>query len=174
MRRLWHRLQRGFVSRWVPRRMTMKTALLLALLALALATHGRFLRPTGFGLTLAGQVVDARDKEAALVEENRQLQEVYAFLQTPAGRELAARAEVLALKPGERLILLSEAARQAQKPPDTLAARMQGGMDSVKQLFDKKVERAKRIGAEWAHLGSTVTKEASAQPAPAAPIPSNQ
>ncbi len=134
----------------------MGAALLLALLALALATHGRFLHPTGYGLSLAKQVVDARHEGAEIARENRELQEVYEYLQTPAGKEFAARAEVMALKPGERLIVLKEAARQTQQRPPDLATRVLDGLD-------RSARYAQEILRVWSGMGQS--------PAQAAPQP---
>ena len=175
MRGLWPRLERALTARWGPRRMTMGAALLLALVALALATHGRFLRPTGYGLSLAAQVVDARYEEARLTDANRQLQAVYDFLQTPAGRELAARAEVRALKPGERLIVLSEAARQAKQPPATLATRVQDGLQRAGDAVVADLRYAKEVFQVWSGVGQTAAEAfPSTSQAPAGkPAPGN-
>lgn len=139
-------------------RVTMGAALLLALLALALATHGRFLHPTGYGLSLAKQVVDARHEQAKIAQENRELQEIYEYLQTPAGKEFAARAEVMALKPGERLIVLKEAARQARQEPTDLATRV---LDSL----DRNTRYAREVFQVWSGIGQSPAQAAPASPA---------
>jgi hypothetical protein len=131
----------------------MGAALLLALLVLALATHGRFLYPAGYGLSLAAQVVEARNEEARLLEQNQRLQEVHDFLQTPAGRELAARAEVQALKPGERLIVLSEAARQSPAPPQTVATRVQDGLQRAGEVVVSHLRYAREVLQVWSGFG---------------------
>lgn len=136
----------------------MGAALLLALLALALATHGRFLHPTGYGLSLAKQVVDTRHEGAKIARENRELQEVYEYLQTPAGKEFAARAEVMALKPGERLIVLKEAARQAQQRPPDLATRV---LDSL----DRNARYAQEVFQVWSGIGQNSAQAAPEPPA---------
>jgi hypothetical protein len=143
--------------------MTMGAALLLALLALALATHGRFLRPTGYGLSLAKQVVDARYEAVDLAKQNQELQEVYEFLQTPAGKELAARAEVMALKPGERLIVFKEAAHKATQPPD-LATRVLNGLD-------RNARYAQEILQVWSGLGQSPVEASPTKPGAAATGP---
>ncbi len=163
MRRLWIRLERAHTARWGPRRMTMGAALLLALLALALATQGRFLHPTGYGLSLAAQVVDARRSEADLNQQIRQLQEVYEFLQTSDGRELAARAEVQALKPGERLIILSEAARQA-KEPQTVAERINQGLENVGEVVVDRLRYTKEVLQVWSGVGESRAEASPTRP----------
>jgi hypothetical protein len=134
--------------------------LVVALLTLALMTHGAFLHPTENGLFLAAQVVQARHQQAALAEQNRQLQRLYQYLQTPAGKDLAARSEVMALKPGERLIVLSEAAQKAQQPP-TVAGRVQNGL----QTAGKYVDYGREVLAAYSRMGVS--------PAEAATVPSD-
>jgi hypothetical protein len=126
---LWQR-----ITGWDSRRVTPGAALVVALLILAGMTHGRFLDPTKNGMVMAWRVVQARHYEANLEAQNRQLQALYEYLQTPAGQELAARSEFQALKPGERVIVLSEAAEQTQAP-GTVAKQVQDGLGKAGTKF---------------------------------------
>lgn len=130
---LWQR-----ITGWDSRRITPGAALVVALLILTGMTQGRFLNPTRNGMVMAWQVVQTRHKEADLEEENRKLQALYEYLQTPAGQELAARSEVMALKPGERVIVLSEAAEKA-KAPDTVAKQVGDGLENAGKAFLKDI-----------------------------------
>lgn len=125
-------------------------ALLLAVGVLALATRGGFLAPTYHGMILAAQLVDSRSEESALADQNARLQEVYEFLRTPEGQELAARAEVMALKPGERLIVLSEAARQAKQRSRTISDVVQDHLQRLGDLVVMRLRRAKQVFLVWA------------------------
>ena len=165
MRGLWRRLERAYLARG-PRRMTMGGAFLLAMLALALATHGKFLHPAGYGLGMAAQVVHERKEAKRLSNENTELQEIWKFLQTPEGKELAARAEVMALKPGERLIVLKEAAAKAKAKPQTIHERVQGGLEVAGDWAGEKLSDAREIFEVWSGLGMA-SAEASTTPAPA-------
>ncbi len=104
------------------------------------------------------QVVDTRHEGAKIARENRELQEVYEYLQTPAGKEFAARAEVMALKPGERLIVLKEAARQAQQRPPDLATRV---LDSL----DRNARYAQEVFQVWSGIGQNSAQAAPEPPA---------
>ncbi len=125
-------------------------ALLLAVGVLALATRGDFLSPAYHGMILAAQLVDSRSEESALADENARLQEVYEFLRTPQGQELAARAEVMALNPGERLIVLAEAARQAQQHSRTVPELVQDYLQRLGDSVVVRLRRAKQVFLVWA------------------------
>ena len=158
MRTPGHRLWRR-IAKWGPERMTLWVALVVAFLTLALLTHGEFLRPTQNGLYLAAQVVNARQDKAELTEQNRKLQALYEFLQTPAGKELAARSEVMALKPGERLIVLSEAAEKA-KQPETLLTRTEQVCQRIGDAVVGEVRYAREVATVYSRVGQTPAEAA--------------
>ena len=152
--------------------MTPSVALVVALLILAVVTHGAFLNPTKNGLFLAIKIVHTRHQVAALAEDNRKLQELYQFLQTPAGKELAARSEVMALKPGERLIVLSEAAGKAKQQPMTVATRVQNGLQTVGEAFVRNLHLgdAREVLEVYSRVGQSPA-EAATSPAGQKPAP---
>jgi len=130
-------------------------ALVLAVVVLALATRGGFLSPTYHGLVLAAQLVDSRAEESALAEQNARLQDVYEFLQTPEGQELAARAEVMALKPGERLIVLAEAAQEAKQRSRTVPDLVQDYLQRLGDSVVMRLSRAKQVFLVWTGVETT-------------------
>jgi hypothetical protein len=130
---------------------------------LALATQGRFLHPTYYGVTLSAQLIETRRQAAELTAENARLQAVLDYLKTPAGQELAARSDVMALKPGERLVVLSEAAQQAA--PETVSA--QAGRQ-LTRFGDEVVSRLRYVG-EVCKIWGGLTLSTRPGPASAAP-----
>ena len=96
----------GAGARWW--RPSGKVLLLAALIALALATHGQMFTPVLRGLYLASEMVHLGDAHAQLRAENEALADSAEYLKTEEGRKLAARKELEALDPGERVVIIQE------------------------------------------------------------------
>lgn len=95
--------------------------LLIALIALMLGTHGRIFHPAYRVVTLSRELLQLRRQSEQLTKQNKELEEAAAYLDTAAGQELAARSELGALKPGERLIITSPSEKSTPTPSDSLS-----------------------------------------------------
>ena len=150
-------------SQWP--RLSTRLALLLAVFVLILGTHGRFLWPTYHGLRLARDLVDARSAEQSLAEANTQMRQVRDYLQTPQGKELAARSQVMAVRPGERVVVLHEPPPEPRSAPVELAERFQAGLQRTGDALMAQVRRTGRALGTWVHPAET----APASPTPPSP-----
>ncbi len=130
-------------------RLSMRTALVFALLVLILATHARFLLPLFHGLSLAGDLVDAQAQEADFAAQNAKLLEVLAYLETPAGQQLAARADVFALSPGERQIVLLSEGEEGQPGAFPWSYRFQESLEAIGKVVIKTIRHSVEAMATW-------------------------
>ena len=154
----WSHLTERLSRHWQWPRLGMRLALLLAILALILGTHGRFLWPTYHGLRLAGELVDARSAEQSLTATNTQMRQVRDYLQTPQGQELAARSQVMAVRPGERVVVLHEPPPEPRSAPVELAERFQAGLQRTGDALMAQVRRAGRALRTWVHPSGTAAE----------------
>lgn len=104
------RLGQAYTRHFGPRRIGMRASLVVAFLAVVLATRFQALVPTYQAILRAGELYVAECEQRQLERENERLRAILAYLRTPAGQELAARSKVAAVKPGERLIIVEEGA----------------------------------------------------------------
>ena len=112
-----------------PVRRTLWAALVFSFLVLVLTTHVKVFRPAWEGVVQAHQLYVAKQERVALEQENARLRDILHYLQTPAGRDLAVRGKVYAIKPGERLIVVRETAKPAPPPPPTWVERLWGTLE---------------------------------------------
>jgi len=97
----------GIVLRSIRLRSPGRVLLIVALVALMFGTQGRIFHPAYHAIRLSCQLLHLRSKSEQLTQQNDQLADTVAYLETDAGQELAARSELGALRPGERLIITS-------------------------------------------------------------------
>lgn len=109
-------------KRWRP---TGKLMVLVAVVALALATHGQIFMPAIRGLYLACELLYLRDAYGQLGADNATLAASAAYLETEEGRRIAARSELGALEPGERVVVIREQQHHREPPPSSLPQRLQ-------------------------------------------------
>ncbi len=95
----------GSVLHRIHLRSPYRVLLVVALVALLVATQGRFLTPIYRAVHLSGELLCLRSEHQRLAKENEQLAEVVTYLGTEDGQELAARSELGAVKKDERLII---------------------------------------------------------------------
>ena len=127
------------LKRWRP---SGKVILLVALVALGLATQGQIFTAVIRGVYLAAELVQLRQTHQQLASDNKTLSDTASYLETAEGRKLAARSELDALEPGERVIIIHEEPGPPPRPPSLphrvqvwLAQRRQGGSHSVHQAI---------------------------------------
>ena len=108
-------------SRGIHLRSPGRILLLIALIVLMLATHGRIFHPAYRVVTLSRELLRLRRQSEQLTKQNKELEEAAAYLDTAAGQELAARSELGALKPGERLIITSPSEKPSPVPSVSLS-----------------------------------------------------
>ena len=117
--------------------------LLAALVALALATHGQMFTPVIRGIYLASALVHLSDAQEQLHAQNEALANSAEYLKTNEGRKLAAREELEALEPGERVVVIHEPPPSAPHPANPpqqvrvwLAQRAEDAGQSVRRGLD--------------------------------------
>ncbi|NLO74395.1 MAG: hypothetical protein GX100_09860 [candidate division WS1 bacterium] len=135
------RVGRAVTRHRVPLRATMWAALVFSFLVLVLTTHVKVLRPTLDSVLQARNLYYAQQREAALREQNARLKEIQEYLETPEGRDLAARGKVYALKPGERLILVEEPER-SEATPLTWSGRVWEGLERTQNCLEGEARLA--------------------------------
>ena len=124
------RMGQAYARHLGPRRITMRASLVIAFLAVVLATRFQALVPTYQAILRGGDLYAAECQQRELERENARLRAILDYLRTPSGQQLAARSKVAAVKPGERLIVVEEGA-EPQPRPLTISERLRGGLERM-------------------------------------------
>ncbi len=125
-----HRQQaQGGVLRRIRLRSPARVLLVVALVSVFVGTHGQFLDPVCRAVSLSSQLLYLRIQYQRLVQNNKRLADVAAYLETEEGQELAARSELGALKKGERLVI-------CQPSPSTVSQSL-----SISQRLHRSLSR---------------------------------
>jgi len=135
---------------WRP---TGKLMVLVAVVALALATHGQIFMPVIRGLYLANELLYLRDAHNQLGADNASLAGSAAYLKTDEGRELAARSELGALQPGERVLVIRSQQDRPQPSPPSLPQRLHRWLGQRWADANRSVEQAIAAVQLWIGVG---------------------
>jgi hypothetical protein len=139
----------------------MRAALLIALLALFVASHGRFpYQPTSHGLRLSSQLHDLQEEEQQLSAENERMRAVIGYLGTEEGQLLAARSELHMVEPQERLLLVSE-------PPESSIVRLTSLGSRTRDLVSCWARQAQEDLEAWGAILHTWYHLEAEEPDPA-------
>lgn len=126
----------GIVLRSIRLRSPGRVLLIVALVALMFGTQGRIFHPAYRALYLSCQLLHLRTESEQLAQQNAQLTDAVAYLETDAGQELAARSELGALEPGERLIITSSPPPAPVSPSTSLSQLVHGGLTRAQAVVN--------------------------------------
>ena len=140
------------VRRWRP---TGKALLLAALIVLMLATHGQVFTPAVRGLYLCAELLHLRQARQQLCYDNEALADSVAYLQTDEGRKLAARHELEALEPSERVVVIKEQQDASQPAPARIPQRLRAWLGERCNQGRQSVHHAVAIVKHWLGLAET-------------------
>ncbi len=122
------------VWRWRPNGRAM---VVIAIVVLVLATHGRILNPVIRGLGLAIELLGLSDEHQQLQAENEALAQSTEYLKTTEGRELLARSELGAVEPDERLIIIRKDETSSSIASPSLSQRLRSWLARNKQAMGR-------------------------------------
>ena len=142
-----------------------RVLLVVALVALLLATHGAILSPIGRAISLSCELLRLRSTHGRLAQQNAKLADVAAYLETDEGQELAARSELGAVRKGERLIVTTPPPPPATPPAATLSQLLHGWLRRSHEAVNRVAGYCRDLAGclfgadDWAALPTTTAPE---------------